>query len=91
MPAQIVKRNEKKVHPFRMAYHLKMRSLEIVRLRIQERNNWSQTTFYRKMKGDEDLTKEEAEVVAAVLNISVQDIEQFQGSFPEPGKKKRNA
>lgn len=91
MPAQIVKRGERKVHPFRMAYHNRMRSIEIMRLRIMDRNNWSQTTFYRKMASDEKLTKAEAKVVAAVLNISVEEIEKFQnGFFPEPGKKKRN-
>jgi hypothetical protein len=85
MPKALIhpKENLKRVHPFRRTYAATQRSLEVMKLRIMERNGWSESTFYRKIAKDVPLTEAESKVVCAVMNIPITEIEKFQKGFAD--------
>lgn len=74
------KLNNKKLHPFTKMYLLNIEKAKLIREQIMQLNEWSYTTFYRKLR-ENNLTEIEAINVSHVLNIDVAEIDVFQNGF----------
>ena len=60
----------KENNTFRKAYELKAKELLAISNRIMKKNNWSQATFYRKLKGEKMTNQETITALSELKNFN---------------------